>query len=51
MLPTLHPFEKTVIELKRCVQRLEHYLNQSANDNEENVLEAIALLKEALKKI
>jgi len=47
MLPTLHPMEKTKIETKRTIQRLELYVANNPDDKKaEQVLE---LMKQALE--
>jgi len=47
MLPTLHPMDKTNIETKRTIQRLEIYVTNNPSDKKaENVLN---LMKQALE--
>jgi hypothetical protein len=46
MLPIIHPMEKTKIETKRAIQRLELYVKTKEDEKAEKVLE---LMKQALK--
>lgn len=46
MLPTLHPMEKTKIETKRTIQRLELYVKVSNDKKAEQILD---LMKKALE--
>jgi hypothetical protein len=47
MLPVIHPMEKTKIEVKRSIQRLELFV--ANNPSEEKAKQVLELMKQALE--
>jgi hypothetical protein len=51
MLPILHPLDKTKVELKRGITRVELYIKLSNDKNAEKLLETLKNALELTEKI